>query len=276
MVVIRFAFLVSLLVSSFASAGVMNSEVYETPPSAMREPNESSEEALNRQQPKDFVADPASARGVARPYSEGLDARAIPEWTGRFEDLQTVVASIRDERLYLHQTQPDFLRRSTWLYPVDGCYARAEHVSLGFEARGLPRPGKVLAFGRLAFRSTFGPSSTVYWSYHIAAAFRFRGEVYVLDPVAHPTRPLHFEDWLGAMTADKQTVKISGCGENTYSPASRCLDGKRISYEAFAKHQMGYMEPEWNRLLKAQLDPVRVLGDEPPWATTSHSEGRAK
>lgn len=259
-----FAFLMTLLIQP-ASVAISSGEV--DAPSAMRLPNQNWEQALNHQLSAALQGDPNSARAVARPYREGFETSAIPIWPGTYEELRNALAETRDARLYIHDQQPNFIRRSTWLYPVDGCYARAEHISLGFESRGLLRPGKVLAFGNLKFSSTFGPRGTVYWSYHIAAAFRIANEIYVLDPVANPVEPLQFADWLRAMSGSIDALKVSICGAETYTPASRCVGGTRVAFDTFTRHQKSYLEPEWNRLLKAQLNPLKVLGDEPPWAT---------
>ena len=234
-------------------------------PSAERSPDESWYHALMRQIPATESLQGRTALSSARYFRDDVDLSILPVWKGSAQELISLVKQVRDERIYEHSGDKGFLRRSTWLYPNDGCFARAEHVARGFARRGLVRPGKVLAFGNLRFATTYGPRATVYWSYHVAAAFRIGGRAYVIDPVAQPGGILPLKEWLHRISGEPYNVRVAICDTNAYSPSTSCSGAGTVHQGSFFSHQLSYLAPEWNRLVNSGFDPRKALGENPPW-----------
>ncbi len=239
--------------------------------SAVRRPEETWQQALDRNTALDFESEVdtlaaivPSARGAAQSFSEALDASFLPEWPGSFQELQLAFQKARDIRLYVQSNQKSFPRRSTWFYPRDGCYARAAHVARVFENDGKVRPGKVFAFGNLKMRTFFKPQKYVYWSYHVAAAFRWRGEIFILDPGVEPQRLLRLSEWLGRFSK-LSSVKVALCDSFSYTPGSRCWGGTSRQERFSVQHQLGFLPVEWNYVLNLRLNPLNIFGEQPPW-----------
>lgn len=231
-------------------------------PSARRAPFEPWQKTFRAIAP---LTSDRSALAVAQPYRDDVETSNLPEWNGSLQELTVLANQIRDERQYRDAKHRGFLRRTTHLYPYDGCYARAEHTSRGFAKAHRPRPGKVLAFGDLVFETLVGPKLTVFWSYHVAPAYRIGKDVYVIDPVAAISRPLPMKEWLGLMTEDLATLKIAVCDENAYSPVTDCRNGKPNRTKTFLEDQAEYFQPEWEHVTDEGLNAREVLGKRPPW-----------
>jgi hypothetical protein len=263
-----FYFALALAIDPAAASSHMQ-DPDEPAQSAVREPDENWDDALWRNAPGEpadvAVRDARSAESVARPYRTDFDVSRLPEWTGTAEELLRVFREVMDERLYVQTGRPQFKRRSTWLYPYDGCYARAAHMAIGFGQRGLPRPGKVFAFGNLKFSTSFGPKGTFYWSYHVAPAFLFAGKAYILDPAANPNEPIRLERWVAMMSAQPTRIRLSICETEAYIPRNRCFGGSRTQERSTANHHQRFLQPEWSRVANAGHDPWRWLGENPPW-----------
>lgn len=242
--------------------------------SAVRSPAEDWNEALDREirekadpeiLEETFLRKP-SARSSAQANWEALDLTVIPEWPGSEAELQQAFEYVRDIRPYVHPRQPDFPRRATWLYPRDGCYARAAHVARSLESQGRPRPGKVFAFGNLKAKPFLKPKSNIYWSYHVASAYRFQGQVYVIDAAIEAHRPLSLKDWL-ARFSKLTNVRVAVCDSYAYTPSSVCVGGSSRQDRRSLEHQVSFLPTEWNYILSLKMNPQKIAGDEPPWIT---------
>lgn len=155
-------------------------------------------------------------------------------------------------------------RRSSWLFPDDGCFARAALAVQNLFLKNVQAPDKIFAFGNLKFLTTNSSRGYVTWWYHVAPIVEVDGEKYVLDPSVDPTTPLLLEVWLSRM-GHLQKLKVSICSSGTYGPKSNCSkmsDGK----ESAALNAQGkYLNLEWNRLINLRRNPEKELGDYPPW-----------
>jgi hypothetical protein len=174
---------------------------------------------------------------------------------------------LRDLRFMTVPAKPNFLRRSSWMYPDDGCFARA-----ALAVRNLLRwsaviaaPKKVFAFGNLTVKTANAPNGSVSWWYHVAPLVEISGQKYVLDPALEPNKPLKLEDWLALMSDQPQDLEVSVCESGSYTPGDDCTavsDGVEAGAE---QDQVYYLDQEWQRLLELQRQPEQELGDFPPW-----------
>lgn len=65
--------------------------------------------------------------------------------------------SLRDARWLTMPGMRDFKRRSSWLYPDDGCFARAALGGQKLESWDYPRPKKLFIFGDLEVKTANSP-----------------------------------------------------------------------------------------------------------------------
>lgn len=167
--------------------------------------------------------------------------------------------ALRDARLLSSHS-----RRATWLYPDDGCYARAAiAIKASFESY-YPVPHKVFAFGNLRVKTSNSPRGVVGWWYHVAPIVEVHDIKYVLDPAIEPTRPLELTEWLSRMGKPAK-MKVSICLSGTYSPGDNCekeTDGLEKRAERAQTH---FLTLEWNRLARLGRDAELELGEHPPW-----------
>lgn len=194
---------------------------------------------------------------------EQLDLEAVPELPS-YEVLESEFARIRDER-WLPSHEENFPRRPTWLFPDDGCYARAEVASFRLIEAGLPAPKKIFAFGNLIALTDNSPSRQVEWWYHVAVTYRVQDTVYVFDPAIEPLRPLKLREWHDAVGGDNARIKYSICSPYTFSPMNDCQETMALSREEVLLRQRYFFRAEWDRLLELNRIPMKELGDEPPW-----------
>ncbi len=241
--------------------------------SAERAPEESWETALARNSAlaSDIQMSGRSASSSARFYTENFDVSSLPEWNQSWEELKKSFERLRDERPYYHSSRPQWARRATWLYPRDGCYARAAHSARSFEKNNQARPGKVFAFGNLKMKTAYDTRGSVYWSYHVAAAFRWNNEAYVMDPSVEPSQPLPLRDWLSRISAQPSRVKVAVCDSYAYVPGSLCLGGSSRQESGSENHLIGFLPREWNSLVALRMNPEKLVGDSPPWLHNSNS-----
>lgn len=172
---------------------------------------------------------------------------------------------LRDHRFMSTVNKPGFLRRSSWLYPDDGCFARAALAVRNLVQWNFTAPNKVFAFGNLRVKTANAPGGEVTWWYHVAPLVEVNGEKYVLDPAIEPGGPLKLGEWLARMSERPEDIEVSVCGSGAYTPNDSCAkttDG----VESYAEtDQVWFLEQEWQRLLDLQRDPEQELGDNPPW-----------
>lgn len=199
---------------------------------------------------------------TARLYSE----ENLPEITSwkSMEDLQRRFEEIRDERFLPHPKKPNVLRRIAWLYPKDGCFARAALFNRASFRKFIPIPNKVFAFGNLRVKTPYSTRGVVGWWYHVAPIVEVGNTHYVLDPSIEATRPLTLKEWLERM-GNPAKIKVSICGSGTYSPGDSCdkrTDGMELRAERTEKY---YLSLEESELKKLGQESERTLGEEPPW-----------
>ncbi len=172
---------------------------------------------------------------------------------------------LRDERWLDDRVHPQFLRRSSWLYPDDGCFARAALAIMNLSKWAFAVPSKIFVFGNLVVKTKNSPDGEVSWWYHVAPVVQLSGQKYVLDPAIESHRPLPLEDWLRTMSTDISQLQVAICSSGSYFPSDECnkvTDG--VEAEA-ASDQVSYLADEWQRLEQLSRDPKTELGDLPPW-----------
>lgn len=205
-----------------------------------------------------------TAESAKKPLKD-LNTQEIPD-VGSYADLENQFFYIRDTR-FLTTRFPDFPRRLTWLYPDDGCYARAEVAKFELEKHNFPAPKKIFVFGNLYAATDNSPSGAVSWWYHVAVTYRVGAEVYVFDPAIEPKHPLTLTQWNSHIGGDHRSVKYSICDKETYDPSSDCINPTPLPEDEAYYEQKTFLQYEWDRIIQLQRDPKKELGDSPPWLT---------
>ncbi|MGE4232646.1 MAG: protein-glutamine glutaminase family protein [Bacteriovoracia bacterium] len=214
-----------------------------------------------------------SAYDIADSYSR-TDLSRVTRWDS-FADLFKMFRFIRDKK-FLNDEDHKMMRRSTWLYPDDGCFARAALMKQNISKEGIAPPTKVFIFGDLDVATKNSPWGEVHWWYHVAPVVHVEGFYFVLDPALEPNRPLFLDEWIAKMIPSevrRQTpddplgsVKISICDPASYIPYSICSNPPKSSDSDALEDQYRYLDREWNRLEELKRNPNVELGDVPPWA----------
>lgn len=194
-----------------------------------------------------------------------LNLTEIPD-VGSYADLENQFKYVRDTR-FIETKDPSFPRRLTWLYPDDGCYARAEMAKLELMKQNFPAPKKLFVFGNLYAQSGNSPSGGVQWWYHVAVTYRVGADVYVIDPALEPARPLKLMEWNALVNGESTRVQYSICAAETYDPTSDCYGSEELPADETLREQRSFLQDEWNRLLELNRLPEKELGDLPPWLT---------
>ena len=202
----------------------------------------------------------SSAIGSATYFSENN----LPDTTSwdSLSNLEKRFQGVRNDRHLRWPRRPDFLRRISWLYPNDGCYARAAMANIWFKARRIDVPGKVFAFGNLLVRTKNHPRGYVSWWYHVAPIIQVGKSHLVLDPSIDPSGPLPLRQWLSRM-GNPAKIKVSICSPGAYSPRSRC-SSETIGTSGTSA-QKEFLDREWDQLKRMGRSPDELLGANPPW-----------
>jgi hypothetical protein len=174
---------------------------------------------------------------------------------------------LRDTR-FIQTADSSFSRRLTWLYPDDGCYARAELESIYAQEMSLPAPSKVFAFGDLRAATNNSPSGYVTWWYHVSIAYKHKGNVYIFDPSVESSFPLTIEQWGQLMGLGKTKIEFSLCSSKTLDPTHDCINPNGISVKKALQEQSVFLNLEWQRIEYLGRDPKSELGEKPPWLAT--------
>ena len=213
------------------------------------------------QPPKGFEGMPTDQ---AKKFSTAILPQ-VTEWSSH-EELTAKFRQLRDHRFLSRGSHPDFLRRSTWLYPDDGCYARAQLANSNLHSWSVQAPMKVFSFGDLHVKTRNSPLGEVSWWYHVAPIVEVDGQKYVLDPAIEPQHPLTLEEWLGRQSRNPGDLEVAICKSGSYTPYHQCadeIDGKEPK-EALVD-QGWFLDPEWERVEQLGRDPDQELGENPPW-----------
>lgn len=245
------------------------------PISAVRLPGESFEDAAKRAKP--IILNNQSATQARGPSV--YDSRVFlldlinKNWVAEIESLeklQNIFETYRDLRYLPDPNENSFLRRLSWLYPDDGCFARAQLFGFLTEKDQLPQISKIFAFGDLMADTPNHPDGFVSWWYHVAPMYKVADELYVLDPSVEPTKPLTRAEW-GTAIGDvgengNTTLQWSLCHAHAYDPSSECFKS-RITEEQKEDTSgiQQYLNAERKRVAELGMQAESVLGDAPPW-----------
>ena len=208
------------------------------------------------------VMETGTPEAFAQPLSE-IGIEEIPE-VSSLAELEREFNYLRDTR-FLESERTEFPRRITWLFPDDGCYARAEMAAIEIDHHQFLAPRKIFAFGDLSVNTKNSLSGYVTWWYHVAVAYRFQQQIYVFDPAISPKRPLLLKDWNQQMGGASTEIKYAVCAARTYDPDADCKHPAYASDRDVEEEQKGFFRAEWNRVLKLNRDPEKELGELPPW-----------
>jgi hypothetical protein len=199
---------------------------------------------------------------TARAFA-GMPPASVTHWRS-LQELQKRFEGIRDKRFLTAASDDAEPRRISWLYPKDGCFARAALANrLAFHMY-IPVPDKVFAFGNLRVDTDNTRRGVVGWWYHVAPIVQVSATKYVLDPAIEHARPLPLPEWLDRM-GDPKKIKVAFCGSGTYSPGDDCrkeTDGLEARALRAQRHYLALEERELERMGR---DPERELGETPPW-----------
>jgi hypothetical protein len=218
-------------------------------------------------------AAPAAASGAVvdnLKTPDTLDFSSVPQWSDY--DINDQFAKIRDNR---YMTVSNFQRRISWMYPDDGCFARAEQFDVLAANSGKARPYKMFAMGDLRVSTNNHPNGYVEWGWHVVPVVRNRDKgnmVIVFDPSLSPCRPLPYKEWLILMAdLSHYTNPANGYGvavadSNAYHPWSLQTGEPSHATESL-QHQTGtYLPAEWSRQSSMGRTPEVILGPTPPWS----------
>ncbi len=255
--------------------------------SQRRHVNETAEEAYARFEESRIHAGHEIVAGSVWPLRQSfddIDWGQVEEWSASAHELQDAFEWLRDLR-FLRDPEPGRdtePRRISWLYPDDGCFARAAMMRRKFveweSDNSLPRsrgPQKVFVFGSLRVETNNSPSGMVRWWYHVAPIVRVGDEVLVVDPALSPAEPLTLTDWALRQSNSLGSLRFALCEPYAYDPGSSCLDPGEDSESRADAHQQTYLRREWSRQIRLGRDPERVLGEEPPWRDMEQAISRA-
>ena len=212
-----------------------------------------------------------------------VDFTGVPQWTD--EQIMAQFTATRDLR-YMYDggvPVPDEERRISWLYPDDGCFARAEQVVGLVDDAGLEKPYKLWAFDlrwslRLHVDTDNDPDGYVDWNWHVVPLVKnSAGEPVVLDAALSPCEPLPWQDWLALMVDDvnkfdddSEDFKVAVSDYNAYLPNDDVLDnvpGHAVHRpESLDDEELYYLGAEWYRqVTELSRNADEMFGDNPVW-----------
>ncbi len=223
--------------------------------------------------PKLLAADGATVR-ESRQLMDDVSFDGVPQWTD--EEIMAQFTATRDLRYMHYVDEPDFARRISWLYPDDGCFARAEQVVGLASDDGLPKPYKLWTFGPLRVHTENHPSGLVTWGWHVVPlVLNSDGEPVVLDAAISPCRPLHWQEWLATMADElslfndpSSSYRVSISDHSAYFPGDQAFDdpgGPTHREQSLQHEEFTYLAYELFRQEDLGRDPAEVLGPNPPW-----------
>jgi Glutaminase len=211
----------------------------------------------------------------------GLSFANVPTWSNA--DILAQFAATRDKRYMTTSSAPSFQRRIAWLFPEDGCYARAEQVNAQIAQAGKVKPHKLFAFGDylraegLRFNTDNSFEGFVEWGWHVVPVVKnSAGEPIVFDAALSPCRPLPWKEWLALMVNDLSQLDNLDAGwgvalgdANAYNPDSFVTGEPSHAAESLSWFKDGIINPlvvEWDNQWGLGRDPNVVLGANPPWS----------
>jgi hypothetical protein len=195
----------------------------------------------------------------------------VPTWSDA--DILAQYPLQRDVRYMTGTNNPGVSRRISWMYPDDGCFARAEQFNAKVAAAGKTRPYKLFAFGSLRVYSS-NSSETVTWGWHVVPVVRrTTGEVIVFDAALNPCRPINWKEWLSFMVDDVNVFNTAGSGfaislasPTAYGPFDLKNGEPSHEAESLVDQQTRFLNYEWDRQVALGRDPNVVFGPNPLWS----------
>lgn len=238
--------------------------------SAVRKPSETGSQAMARYKQRlggfGILNSTDRVSPMAKAFSEDDFEPSSVTVEYLADDLDRAFEFVRDRRFLKWSRNPDFVRRSTWLYPDDGCYARAELMNSNLDLAGFQKAQKVFVFGSLNALTPNHPGGKVSWWYHVAPIVNVNGEAFVLDPAVEPEEALILAEWLDRIRFRDTKVTIAICAPDTYVPSDDCVRPRGGNNAEATRSHGTFLNDEWNRLVSLGRDPKLELGDRPPWA----------
>ncbi len=250
--------------------------------SAVRKPSESYQDARDRVMGKTIQTRSTTSGAAAKVSSAEQTATLLDDsqvttltasvkaWTfNTTQDFNTATFSKWKDH-YLNWTNKDtnttYLRRISWRYPQDGCFARAELFNRHIADSGQPKLQKIFVFGDLAVKTANAPGGKVTWWYHVAPVVQVDKMVYVVDPAISNSAPMLAKDWLNTVvsasaspTTARKTLKVAICDANAYAPNSTCTGGSALSDASLNADKTTYLNAEWSNIKNLNLDPITEL-----------------
>jgi hypothetical protein len=209
------------------------------------------------------LEDPASAVAMEVPFDQ-LDFSQVTPWRAE-ADVNTVFEAVRDQRYLFTLGMPTFPRRISWLYPDDGCYARAAMTNKKLDEWGIQRMNKLFIFGDLNVRTNNSYGGMVEWWYHNVPVTQKDGVVYVFDAAVEPSRALPIDDWVRLMGQGTKSITAAICDPYAYSPWDRCILPSHDVESDAQSDQEWFLNMEWSQLDGLGRQPDKELGEHPPW-----------
>lgn len=210
----------------------------------------------------DYLASIADLNPQISSERSSLPLSEVTQWNS-MEELQSFFEKSRDERFLAPESA--FQRRISWLYPDDGCYARAALVTKKAQEALLPLPHRVFLYGNLSVRTENAPYHLVRWWYHTAPIVQVDGNHYVLDAAINPYKPMLLADWVAAQISPHASHDLRICNPYTYDPRSSCIYADQDPANKAQVDIQEFLKAEWRRQIELQREPEKVLGEEPPW-----------
>lgn len=230
--------------------------------SAYRPANMPWEEMAQKMRPSPSMSFRGTAVGSAKPLPE-VQFTKLTRWKN-FQQILQRFQKLRDLRFIPEPLHAKTMRRSTWLYPDDGCYARAALMKDNIQKMGFKAPTKIFVYGDLSADTPNTPSGVVSWWYHVALIVTDGIEKYVLDPSLEAKQPLPLQKWLQRM-GNPNLMKISLCAPSSYMPFSPCQTPNEAEDETAMDDQTFFLSMERYRLEELGRNADEELGDHPPW-----------
>ncbi len=204
-----------------------------------------------------------SALVVAEKYTNEHELPLVATWNKDILDSHFNI--LRDHRWLISPTSGRMARRISWLYPDDGCFARAELVNRSAKGLKIPVPSKIFVFGNLNVATPNSQNGRVTWWFHVASVVEIQGQKYVLDPAIEPKKALPLDRWLERMNPNIYELEVAICQSGTYDPNSSCNTETEDKEKQALKDAAIFLQLEWQRLLDLKRDPYAELGNSPPW-----------
>lgn len=251
----------SFVFASFASATAI--------PSAYRAPGHSYQEYMHLTPLFKAEGWGSSAEAVSQEFADEASLLKALDDSQMLEnkDVEAIEAfkKVRDLRFLANRVDPTFPRRISWLYPDDGCFARAELGLKKFKEFGISGVKKIFVFGDLEVQTENSRNGSVTWWFHVVPVMKIGAQYYAIDPAVEPSRPLTVLEWIYRMSPTLDSVKISICDAATYDPGMSCTSSEPLAESEVLTHQNTYLGSEWYRMKELGRDPKKVLGENPPW-----------